>query len=214
MNTVLYGLPVSLYVRKVRFLLEYKGLDYELDPVVPMNPPEGFTKISPLGKIPVLRIGDFTISDSSVIIQYLDKAFPEKLLTPKDAEDFARSLWFDEYSDTKMAQTISAIFFERFGKPMLMKIAADEDRIANLEKEVPAVFDYLNSQLEGKNFLTGSTITLGDLGVVSNLYNHSCCGYTIDDARWPNLAAYYKRAIRLPFIESALQKEREEVPLS
>lgn len=213
MKPLIYGLSVSLFVRKVRFLLEYKGIDYDLDPVVPMNPPDGFRKISPIGKIPALKLGEFTIADSSVICQYLDKKFTEKSLSPENPENFAKSLWFDEYSDTKMTQTISAIFFEKFGKPLLLQMAPDEERVAELEKEVPEVLDYLNSELEGSSFLSGESISLGDLGVISNLYNHVTSGYVIDNERWPNLSAYYEKVIKLPFIESVIAKERQEVPL-
>lgn len=213
MKPLIYGLSVSLFVRKVRFLLEFKGIEYDLDPVVPLNPPEGFRQISPLGKIPALKLGDFTISDSSVICQYLDKKFPENSLSPENPESFAESLWFDEYSDSKMTQTISAIFFEKFGKPLLLKMAPDEERIAELEQEVPEVLGYLNEKLAGKAYLTGSSMSLGDLGVISNLYNHVTSGYVIDKESLPNLSSYYEKAIKLPFIESVVLKEREEVPL-
>ena len=53
----LYGLGLSLYVRKVRIILEEKGLDYEFDPVVPGQLPEELKKMTPLGKIPFLRWG-------------------------------------------------------------------------------------------------------------------------------------------------------------
>ena len=214
MKPLVYGITVSVYVRKVRFLLEYKGIDYDVDPIFARNPPEGFKKISPLGKIPALKIGDFIISDSSVICQYLDKKFSEKSLTPENAEDYARSLWFDEYSDTKMSSTITAIFFQKFGMPLFMKLPPDEGRIAELELQVPEVLEYLESQLSGKAFLAGDSISMGDLGVISNLYNHVACGYAIDEIKYPNLSSYYERTSKLPFIKSVLVKEREEVPLS
>lgn len=213
MKPLIYGVPVSVYVRKVRFLMEYKGIDYDLDPMLPTKPPIGFRDISPLGKIPVLTLGDFSISDSSVICEYLEKKYPEKTLSPENPEDFARSLWFDEYSDSKMASTITSIFFQKFGRPLILNLPPDEDRIAELEKEIPEVLEYLEGVLNGKSYLTGDKISLGDLGVISHLYNHNASGYVIDQARYPNLASYYERASKLPFIASVIEKEKEEVPL-
>ena len=213
MKPKIYGLSVSLFVRKVRFLLEYKGIDYDLDPVVPINPPEGFRKISPIGKIPALELGDFTISDSSVICQYLDKKFPEKALIPENPEDMARSLWFDEYSDSRMTETMTGIFFENFGRPMLLKEPPNQERIADLETKVPEVLDYLEQTLCGKKFLLGEEISFGDLGVFSNLYNYIACSYTIDESQWPNVKNYYDRVFSLPHISSVITKERQEVPL-
>ena len=213
MKPKIYGLSISLFVRKVRFLLEYKGIDYDLDPVIPMNPPEGFREISPIGKIPALELGDFTISDSSVISQYLDKKYPENPLIPENPEDLARTLWFDEYSDTKMTETMAGIFFENFGRPMLFNDPPDQERIADLETKVPEILDYLEKVLSGKSFLLGEEISFGDLGVLSNLYNYIISGYQIDDTKWPNVKKYYTRGINLPFIDSVITKEREEAPL-
>lgn len=213
MQPKIYGISLSLYVRKVRFLLEYKGVDYDLEPVIPVKPPEGFREISPIGKIPALKLDDFTISDSSVICQYLDKKYPEKPLIPEKAEEMARSLWFDEYSDTRMSETMSRIFFENFGRPLLFKAPPDQERIAELETQVPAVLEYLEKVLEGKKFLLGEDLSFGDLGVISNLYNYIACGYESELAKWPNLKKYYDRCINLPCISSVLRKERREVPL-
>ena len=41
MRTV-HGVPLSPYVRKVLMSLEIKGLAYELNPVIPINPPAEF----------------------------------------------------------------------------------------------------------------------------------------------------------------------------
>ncbi len=213
MKPKIYGLSVSLYVRKVRFLLEYKGVDYDLDPVIPVRPPEGFREISPIGKIPALELGDFTISDSSVICQYLEKKYPEKPLISDNPEDMARTLWFDEYSDTRMSETMTGIFFENFGRPLLFNDPPDQERIADLETKVPEVLDYLEKVLEGKRFLLGEELSFGDLGVLSNLYNYIACGYESEVAKWANVKKYFDRGINLPYIDSVMTKERQEVPL-
>ena len=193
-------------------MLEYKGVDYDFDPMLP-NQSADYLEISPLGKVPAMRLGDFGISDSSVMALYLEKKYPQKPTLPENAEDYARSLWFDEYSDTRMTEYISAIFFEKFGKPMLFEMTPDEERIVELEKGVPAIFDYLEKQLDGKAYLAGDTISIGDFAVISNLYNHKMCGYEVDSSRWPNVASYQEKTLALPFIKSVTDKEREEVPL-
>ena len=50
-----HGVGASPFVRKVRVALAEKGLDYELEPVLPFGASAEFKKISPLGKIPVLQ---------------------------------------------------------------------------------------------------------------------------------------------------------------
>jgi hypothetical protein len=53
-----------------------KGIDYELDPVNPFSPPEGFKELSPLGKISAFRDGDRILADSSIICAYLERKHP------------------------------------------------------------------------------------------------------------------------------------------
>ena len=213
MKPVLYGLGISVFVRKVRYLLHFKGIDYEHIQVNPVDPPEGFRKLSPIGKIPALKYGDFTVSDSSIICQYLEKIYPEKALLAECPESYAKSLWFDEYSDSKMTQTMTTIFFEKFGRPMLFNQPTDENKIAELEKQIPDVLDYIETSLQGKEYLTGSEISLGDLGVISQLYNYILCGYVIDPAKYPAVNSYLQKSLKLPFIEAVNIKEREEFPL-
>ena len=55
----LYGIPFSPFVRKVKLVLDFKNLDYELVHVVPRMPDQDaeFVQNSPLGKIPMLKVG-------------------------------------------------------------------------------------------------------------------------------------------------------------
>jgi glutathione S-transferase len=49
---------------------------------------------TPLGKIPFARIGDRWLADSSVIVAYLDRLYPDPPMYPSDPWDYARALWF------------------------------------------------------------------------------------------------------------------------
>ena len=67
MPTVL-GVNASPFVRKVRVALAEKGIDYELNPVMPIGQSPEYLRKSPLGKVPCYEDGDFTLPDSSCII--------------------------------------------------------------------------------------------------------------------------------------------------
>ncbi|MGC1549857.1 MAG: glutathione S-transferase family protein, partial [Rhodanobacter sp.] len=70
------GNYISPYVRKVLVCLELKGLDYDIDPIVPFVGNDEFSKLSPLRRVPVLLDGDLVLNDSSVICQYLEDKYP------------------------------------------------------------------------------------------------------------------------------------------
>ena len=62
---IVHGNGLSPYVRKVRFFLAEKGVDYDHDPLLPFpKTPELLAK-SPLGKIPFYEDGDLVVPDSS-----------------------------------------------------------------------------------------------------------------------------------------------------
>ena len=72
MNYTILGSPLSPFVRKVRVFCAEKGISYDLKSVSPFDPPEGWSEISPLGRIPVLALNHDDgstryLPDSSVI---------------------------------------------------------------------------------------------------------------------------------------------------
>ncbi len=73
----IYGVPLSPFVRKAIWALEYKGLEFDNEPTLPGDTSPAFRAISPLGKIPVLAHDDFTVPDTSVICRYIDRISPE-----------------------------------------------------------------------------------------------------------------------------------------
>lgn len=93
MSLCVFGAALSPFVRKVRWYLAEQGLDYQLEMVLPFNPPQWYYQLSPLGRIPALRDGDFELADSSVICQYLAEAHAHpQALYGSDARQRARVL--------------------------------------------------------------------------------------------------------------------------
>ena len=89
------GSYVSPYVRKVLAAMNLKGLSFEVDPITPFYGNDEFERLSPLRRIPVLIDGDFSISDSTVICDYLDEAYAGHPLYPADPKQRARARWLE-----------------------------------------------------------------------------------------------------------------------
>jgi glutathione S-transferase len=87
----LCGFAVSNYYNKVKIALMEKGIPFEEEHVRPSQEPEVLAR-SVMGKMPFLDLGDGrTLTESQVILEYLEDAFPDKPLYPRDPLARARN---------------------------------------------------------------------------------------------------------------------------
>lgn len=208
-----YGAPLSPFVRKVLLLLEIKGIAYDNIPAAPGRLPEGYLDISPLGKIPAIRDGDLSVSDSSVIVQYLEEKYPQgPTLLPATPEQRARARWLEEYADTKLLEVTGlSLFMERLLKPVFFKQPTDEARVQKaVEVEIPKALTYLETQAPATGFLFGDNISLADISVGVQFINARIAGYIIDPALWPKTAAWFDRICAHPAV---IKRQASEQPM-
>jgi glutathione S-transferase len=67
------------YVQRAVIALTEKGNEFERIDIDLGNKPEWFLAISPLGKTPVLQVGDVAIFESAVILEFLEETAPKPL---------------------------------------------------------------------------------------------------------------------------------------
>ena len=93
----LYNYWRSTSSYRVRLLLNLKGVPWEY---VPVNILEGeqhgeaYRKISPKGFVPVLVDGDTVIRQTVLIVEHLDRTYPENPLVPTDDAGWRRVMEF------------------------------------------------------------------------------------------------------------------------
>jgi len=209
------GSFVSPYVRKVLVCLELKGLDYDVDPITPFFGNDEFEKLSPLRRIPVLIDGALALSDSTVICEYLDEAYPEPPLLPKNPKERARARWFDEFADTRLGDVfIWGLFYPKIVQPRVWGEPGDAARMErSLATEIPAAIDYLEGELPETGYLFGA-IGLADISIASFFRNADYAGFTVDAARWPKTARFVAEVLAHPAFEKLLRLERIQLSAS
>ncbi len=210
----IHGTSGSPFVRKVQTALNEKGVAFDQIPVMPMGPRDEFMKISPLGKIPVFQDGDFTVPDSSVILAYIERKYPKPALYPKDDQEFARALWYEEYADSRLVETLGPVFFNRVVKARLLKQESDEELVKQKLTEVPPIFDYLESQIRDGEWLVGSGFSIADIAVASPFVNFQHAGESVDAGRWPKLAAFVQRVHSRPSMKGVIEQEKAQFSAS
>ena len=205
---IIYGLPTSPFVFKVLVALAEKNIDFTLSPTLPekaakakgQTPSLEFMAASPLGKIPALRQGNFSIAESSVIVAYLDRKYPEHPLYPSQPEELAKVLWFQQYGDEIIAGVVHhKILFEKIVKPKLFGQPTNQavlDEAVN--DELPKILSYLENELKGKKWITGNQFTAADMAIGNHFVSLKQCGIEITADKWPNLARYTKDLFARP----------------
>jgi glutathione S-transferase len=86
----LCGFRVSNYHNKVRIALLEKGIAFEEDASVKPSQEPDYVAKSPMGKVPYLEVNGARIRESAVILEYLEDAYPQKALLPKDPLERAK----------------------------------------------------------------------------------------------------------------------------
>jgi len=86
----LCGFRISNYHNKVRIALLEKGVAFEEDENVRPSQKDEYVAKSPMGKVPYLEVDGVRLRESSVILEYLEEAFPQKPLLPRDPIERAR----------------------------------------------------------------------------------------------------------------------------
>ena len=193
---VVYGINLSTFTRKVRLALAEKGIDYRLE-AAPMGSPK-VRAMHPLGKIPVLEDGPVVVPDSSVIIAYLERAYPPHPLYPADAGNLARALWLEEYADTRLREATVPYFAERVVKPLFQRKPADAQALERAGAARDECFDYLEGQLAGRRFAVGDARSVADVAIGAQLVTHRQGGGEMDHERWPNLDRYFNALCARP----------------
>lgn len=211
MNIKIYGASISPFVRKVRLALAAKGLEYEQIPVIPVgdDQPQEFKDNSPLGKIPLAHIDGAWIPDSSAILSYLERARPEKPLLSDDPKQAARAVWFEAYAAGHMTAVIGGhLFAELILAPAIFNRESNQEEIELARnEEIPAIFDYLESQLES-DYLLGESLGHADICVGSPLVTLLHCKESCDADRWPKTAAYLQRLYQDPIFAEVIAEEK------
>jgi len=202
---IVYGSTLSPFVRKVMVFAEEKGLEIELKP----NTAPEFKETSPFGKMPGFRDGDFTLSDSTAIVTYLDAVQPEPNLIPLDPKNRARTIWYEEFGDTMVAACGSKIFVNRIVAPRFFKRDGDLAAADEAQKtEFPKLMDYLENVIPASGYLVEDRFTLADIAVVSPLITMSHADCSVCDGSHPKSAAYVAAISARPSFAKLIAREK------
>lgn len=134
--------------RSVIMMLE-KGVDYDITYINLKEPPEWFKEISPLGKVPLLKVGDEVLFESAVIMEYLDEVNPPSM-HPTDPLRKAQNRAWIEFAST--------LIMSQFN----MVMSKEKEDFDKAQEELRNKLSMVEKQLTGPYF-NGEDFTLVDM---------------------------------------------------
>ncbi|HMZ11616.1 MAG TPA: glutathione S-transferase family protein [Plasticicumulans sp.] len=148
----LVSFPLCPFVQRAVIVLREKQVPFTIRYIDLDNPPDWFLALSPLGKVPLLQVGDTVLFESAVIAEYLDETHPPALM-PADPLARAQARAWIEFASNLL------------GRQYRMLVAKDQ---AGFDEEFAAAHRELafveRAHADGPMFLGGDTLSLVDAG--------------------------------------------------
>jgi glutathione S-transferase len=230
----LYHGRTSVCAIKARIALAEKGLQWtgkllalrgdQFDPE--------YMKLNPNAVVPTLVHDGKVIIESSVILYYLDDAFPEPALMPRSPYERSRvyltNKLIDEYVHTACMTltfaTANRAAMARMGKEALAKDlarspnakhAAIKQQVAELGLDAPSVadalkqhvklLDWMDQALASGPYLAGEACSMADIGVTPYIWRLEQLRLAKVWEKRPAVAAWYERMRARPSFKTAIE---------
>ncbi len=187
----LYGMDLSNNVSKVKFAANIMNLKYDFKQVNLMageNKTPEFLAINPVGRIPAIREGDFTLFESNAIIKYLADSNNSPLY-PRDPKKRALIDQWIDFSSIHVQAALNRIFFNRIIYKM-MNVPKDENSLAEGIKFVAQFLPIIDKQLAQSRYLAGNELTLADIDLLAIL--EPCEAVSVDLSAYSKIVAWRK----------------------
>ncbi|OXR49363.1 MULTISPECIES: glutathione S-transferase family protein [unclassified Pusillimonas] len=199
----LYYLPGACPLA-TQIVLEWMKLPYELQAVSrdELKQP-AFLALNPIGSVPVFQDGDFTLTQSVAIVEYLTDLHPESGLHGSDARERAEVRRWLNFCNSDLHRTFSLVFAPQ-------NFSADEAGknvlVSKATERVQFLFGVADKQLEGKDYLTGKKS-------IADPYLFTIMTWAkfkqVDLSAYKNLARFFDVMANDPAVQQAQKRQQE-----
>ena len=200
---LLYSGPLSLFARKVEIVLAEKALAFDRV-MVPFTQTKGYLPknpavlaANPKGQIPVLVDGDLVLYDSTIIIEYLEEAYPAHPLFPEEPKARARCRLLELEADEVLLVPVRALMHRSEPPGQHTARRVEQERVAaKAENTILDHYTTLTAKLGGQEFLCRD-FSVADIATFMNIHHGLRLGAP-PLADHQNLFAWHSRLAKRP----------------
>jgi glutathione S-transferase len=204
MSLVLYLHPLAAFCHKVLIALYENETAFE-PRLVDLGDPKSrveFDQLAPLGKLPVLRdlARDQTVSETSIIIEYLQLYYPgPRPLLPASPEQALSIRALDRFYDLHVSEPMGKVVTDH-NRPEGQHDVFGVDQAQTALRKAYAMID---SQLAVRRWAAGDTFTLADCAAAPALFY---ADKVLSLADHPHAAEYLQRVSERPSFARVLRE--------
>jgi glutathione S-transferase len=204
MSLTLYAHPFSSYSQKVLIALYENATPFEyrvLDGTPEVQ--REFAALWPIARMPLLRDGDATVVESSVILEHLDLHHPGPLrLLPADPAQALEARFMDRFFDQYVMTPMQAIVFDH-RRPLDQR---HPPTVAEAKAALLDAYRWLDARLAARTWAAGEAFGLADCAAAPALFYADWVQPIPPEC--PATAAYRRRLLARPAVARAVDEAR------
>lgn len=189
------------FVQRTVINLQERGIDYDIEYIKLDNKPDWFRKISPLGKVPVLEVGDEVLFESSVINEYLDETYPPRLLPQEPLVRAKHRGWIEFASSLLTAQH-------------QLSQARRQETYLTIEEDLDRKYRFLENSLEGGDYFAGNKFSLVDTAFAPFFMRAAILQDIVSNHwfdRFPKMDQWQKALLNRPSVKKSVVRDFEDL---
>jgi glutathione S-transferase len=201
---LLYDNAFSPFARKVRLVLEHKGLAHEVVDGLTTTSRARLEKVNGRVEVPALDHDGVVVVGSSDIVAYLERIAPERSVYPREASRWVQARAWERCADTLVDPIIVNLSYWLWAE---RPDARPETWVAAARRDLDLVYVAVEQDLEGQDFVCGE-LSIADVALFPHITATKTLGVPYDAGRFPRLHAWMKRLREMPIFEADLARSK------
>jgi glutathione S-transferase len=203
MSLTLYAHPFASYCWKPLIALYENATPFTYRIVEDAAGWAELESLWPIRKFPLLRDGDATIAESSIIVEYLMGRHPGTArMIPVSGDDALKVRFMDRFFDNYIMNPMQSLVADR----LRAESERDTKGVVDAEKMLDIAYGWLEQRLTPQEWASGSAFSLADCSAAPALF-YADWVHPIRD-QYPEVLAYRARVLARPSVARVVEEAR------
>ena len=240
----LYHWEPTLESAKVMIGLKEKGLDFTshyVDILGLEQYSKDFLAVNEAGQVPVLVHDGNVLTDSTLINEYLEEAFPDIPLAPRDARGWYDTLCWGKYVEYNLDTSVSTLGWHQVMEPVMkqrdvkklksaiegiplkerqtawsaaLDFAYTEDQLENSRRKIGLAIQRMEDTLKQNEWLMGAAYSIIDIDAFALARTlPQLVPDIVNDSKVPAVMAWLQKIQERPAVQAALALGKADADL-